>query len=166
MEPWTHTGILPRFLTLEFTRQFMVGLSVMCISYGTVSSQRTPVGLGCTFSDHEHVYNVELVPGEHKLPCPDTKALKQALKVIIKCRSAVKVHSDSSTAHVFPGKEAHAPIFKSIIILFLNTLTAITHLSPFPGSGTTSIWPTKTVHLSKCGEFHMLSVYAPIFQLQ
>ena len=82
MRPRINTGLLDHLLQVVWTRHSVIWLSVLYILYGTVSSQKTPVGLGCTFSDHEHVYNVELVPGEHELPCPDTKALKQALKVM------------------------------------------------------------------------------------
>ena len=55
----------------------------MCVAALLVGvySQKTPIDLGCTFADNEHIYNVQLAPGEHHLPCPDAEAAKEHLKV-------------------------------------------------------------------------------------
>lgn len=54
--------------------------SVLLLGIG-VHSQITPINHGCSFTDNEHVYNVQLAPGEHHLPCPDSEAVKEHLKV-------------------------------------------------------------------------------------
>ena len=84
----------------------------------------------------------------------------QSWPVIVYCIS----WKISSCAYI-QNQHRHMRLFFSRR-LFLNSLTP---LSPSLGwkshiSGT--IWPTKMVHLSKCRWFHMLLVYAPIFQLQ
>ncbi len=58
----------------------VLGLCIAVLWTGA-QSQQTPVNLGCTFTDKEHVYNVHLAPGDRSLPCPDAEAAKQHLKV-------------------------------------------------------------------------------------
>ena len=48
-----------------------------------VYGQKTPIDLGCTFTDNEHVYNVHLASGDRNLPCPDSEAVKEHLKVTV-----------------------------------------------------------------------------------
>ncbi len=98
--PWTNHNRWCQILTATVQ---CLGLYVAVLWTGA-QSQITPVNLGCTFADNEHVYNVHLAPGEHDMPCPDSEAVKQHLKVCALKNISTLVHflSCSMFGNFFP----------------------------------------------------------------
>ena len=72
-----------RFYQLESSLLVTLKCLMLCIAvlWVGVYSQKTPIDLGCTFTDNEHVYNVHMASGDRHLPCPDSEAVKEHLKV-------------------------------------------------------------------------------------